>query len=364
MANVVRDVFFSLLQSGLWNRAIELSGSFPLNNEQWREVFIMSSNHTVEAIVFDGLNQLPVEYFPPKNLLLEWTVKVDRIERRNLWMNKIISQQAKFFKNLTIQPLLLKGQGIASTYINPLHRVCGDIDWYLQNKKDYDAVNRKLSNLGVEITFTAGFSCSYSWNQCEVEHHKKIFDIHNPFSYGFLRKIEKEEFNKKQELTIEGETVFLPSPLLTFVQINAHILKHLLSFGIGMRQLCDSARICYVYKDLFDGGKLKAVYKRLGILKWIELLHVLLVKFIGLPKEYLPFPMQEDKNADWMMEEILTAGNFGFYDSRVNLEKERADNVRVDSVSRLKSNFLKYIPYAPMEAIFFPVTQFYSKFVH
>jgi hypothetical protein len=42
------------------------------------------------------------------------------------------------------------------------------------------------------------------------------------------------------------------------LQVNAHILKHLLSFGIGIRQLCDAARLYKTYHNQVDGNVLKA----------------------------------------------------------------------------------------------------------
>lgn len=144
------------------------------------------------------------------------------------------------------------------------------------------------------------------------------------------------------------------------LQVNAHILKHLLSFGIGIRQLCDAARLYKTYHNEVEGTVLKVVYTKLKIIKWIELLHEVLVKYIGLSKENLPFPLERNQSADWMMEEIWKSGNFGFHDERYQQENS---GKREGTKRRLWSSFIKYVPYAPMEALSFPLVHFYSGLV-
>lgn len=359
---VVHQAFFSLLQAGLWDRDMSTVAYFPLTEQQWQQVFVVAMQHTVDGIVYDGLQKLPVDLLPSKMLLFKWTARVDAIERRNTWMDTIIAQQSVFFDKNAVRPVLLKGQGLAACYNNPRRRVCGDIDWYFRSKEDRKYLFHTLDNLGIEVHRSAGFSYHYVWNDCETEHQSKMIDLHNPFLQKYIRRLEEEQLDKQVVLPIGQTQVYLPSPLLSFIQVNAHILKHLLSFGIGIRQFCDSARICLRFKGDVDGAELKAVYKRLGILKWIHLLHAVLVKQIGLSEEYLPFPLPKNVDADWMVNEVMTAGNFGFHDSRVDLIKENETNHRVDTFKRWRGNFMRYVQYAPMEAISFPLVQFYSRF--
>ena len=52
-----------------------------------------------------------------------------------------------------------------------------------------------------------------------------------------------------------------------------------------------------------------------------------------------------------MMEEIWKSGNFGFHDERYQKE---SSGKREGTKRRLWSSFIKYVPYAPMEALSFP----------
>ena len=346
----VQQVLLFLLRSGLW---AELTAEqlAPLSAQQWASLYHYAQQHTIEGIVFDGLQLLPAGLMPPRALVLKWTVRVDQIERHNKQMAACMKSQLDCFQAEGIHPLLLKGYGVASCYDIPEHRISGDVDWYFTQKQDYLKANALIRKMGMDVKSVAGSSTVYGWQGIVVEHHRKMFDIHNPFNFRFLRKLQQSISKDSIRLDLQGTALTLPAPILMMLQVNVHILKHLLAFGIGLRQLCDSARVYYSFQAEVNGQVLKHIYQRLGILKWIHLLHAVLVKYIGLPAASLPFPIPEGVNADWMMEEICRAGNFGFSDTNR------------DAVSqKISSNVRKYFKYAPMEALSFPVLQFISKF--
>jgi hypothetical protein len=286
-------------------------------------------------------------------------VRVEKIEQRNNWMNKIIAEQCAFFERKGgLQPLLLKGQGLALCYPDPSRRICGDIDWYFPTKDAYRKAFRDIADMGVNIRSTAGYSAYYQWKGCGVDHHQKLFDIHNPFCRSYLRDLEQQEEKRSSHTSLSGAELLLPAPLIQVLQTSTHILKHLLSFGIGIRQLCDVARVYTTYQKQIDGTYLEAIYTKLKIIKWVDLLHDLLVRYIGLPTRDLPFSIRKEQGADWMMEEILRSGNFGFHDERY--QKEQQHQGREKSTQRIWNNLMKYFPYAPMEALSFPWVHFYS----
>lgn len=357
----VLQAFLVLLQAGLWENTTTNVVRYSLTESEWEDLYSLSKYHTVEAIVYDGIQKLPQAYVLPTSLVLRWTVRTDQIEKRYHWMNDILVQQSAYFDKHDLFPTLLKGQGLARYYAMPSHRICGDIDWYFEKRTDYNRVNLLLQNANIPLNFQAGFSVSYHWKGCEVEHHQKIFDLHNPFNSRYLRNLEKKEASNQDALWLADTSIQLPAPLVNALQVNAHILKHLLSFGIGIRQLCDAARLYYFYANQLDGEQLKHIYKKLGILKWIDLLHDVLVRYLGLDKRYLPFQPVADTDGSWMMHDILVAGNFGFYDEQYNTIHGNEAPQRVRKSRKLWHSFRSYVKVAPWEAISFPIVQFLSK---
>ena len=358
MEEQIHSILLNLIRLGIWGKG-EVGLNQVLPESVWEKIFRLARYHTVEAVVYDGIKILPKQLQPSAQLLLKWTVRVDQIERDNVRMNSALIEQIKMFRDEGIQPLLLKGQGMASMYPVPLHRICGDIDWAFQSKRDFVRANRLIKERKGNLHHTAGFSTAYTWNGVAVEHHQRVFDIHSPLSYPYLNKLKRKFKMECMELDFNGVLAKQPAPTLFILQINAHILKHLLSFGIGLRQLCDSAIAYHALKSKIDKSLLKATYKRLGIIRWIHVLHAVLVRHIGLPKESLPFSFPDGIEEAWLINEIQQMGNFGFHD--VRFTTNHPTSVSRDKVlQRVISNFRKYFKYAPMEALSFPMVHFYS----
>lgn len=353
-----RNVFLTLLRSGLWNHPVVDFEGFPLSNNQWQDIFHMAISHTVEGLIYQGVLTLPDHHLPPRSLILSWTVRMEQIEQKNAWMDKQVSEEIDFFSTHGLHPYLLKGQGVARCYEIPGVRLPGDIDWFFQNKKEYQLARKLLTEQGVSIKTVPGFSTYAIWNNTEVELHRRMIDIHNPFKTRYTQQLYESESKLAQFVQHDGYTWTLPSSLLMHVSISVHILKHLLGYGIGLRQLCDAARVCYAHKEVLNSNKLLGVYQNFGVLKFIHVLHGVLVEYLGLPEDKLPFPRIKHPFVENMMQDIWTAGNFGFSadSNEINGSNRSASNKRV------WKNMFRYLPFARMEAISFPIVQFYSRF--
>lgn len=361
MKNQLRDIFLQLLRIGLWGNG-KLILDKPLSEPEWLQLHHFSINHTVEAIIYDSFKFLKEDQLPSHALRLKWTVRVDKIERYNIRMNSVIASQYNTFCKIGLRPILQKGQGVANCYINPLHRMSGDIDWYFEDN-GYKRARSWLKEQNIPFRDLAAFSLDYDLDNVTVEHHKKLFDIQNPFKISYLNDLKKRYRDKHQILTINDTPIKLLASELQIFQVNIHILKHLLAFGIGLRQVCDSARLYYTYISNIDSLELKKMYTQTGVLNWIHVLHVLLVKYIGLPPTSIPFSYPKELDAEWMLDEIWFSGNFGFYDPRFENGKITALSAQPNGAYRLWSSFKRYFKYAPQEAFFFPIVQTYSKFI-
>lgn len=359
-SNIIKALF-TLLRSGLWNKPIDDVSCFPLSETSWGVLYNIAVSQTVEGVLYDGVQKLSADFFPPRNILLNWIVKVDRIEKSNITMNKCIEQQSLFFKKLNVNPVLLKGQAVGRFYPNPFRRVCGDIDWYFNDVNESKEVERVLKTKNIKIFRSTVDSCNYSWKTCEVEHHTKLFDIFNPFARRKLVNIQQVEWENFHNGNNSLNYSVLP-PGLNIVQVNLHILKHLLSFGVGLRQFCDSAILYANLEDEYDKDWLLKLYKDIGVINWINVLHDLLVNYIGLSPQKLPFSLKENVSSEWMVEDILATGNFGFYDDRYIGRVKNNKLERKNTLRKLWSSFQQYLPLAPYEAISFPLVHFLERF--
>ena len=348
--------FFTLLKAGLWNTKPDLS-YFPLNDQDWERLYSSARMQTVEAIVYDGVMQLPDELLPPQLLLMRWTVQVDYIEHRNKQMNACMEELADSFSEQHIEFFLLKGQGVSACYDVPLHRVSGDIDWFFPTASDFNRACRLIDSKGIRMVRQTRFSIAYKWKGVLVEHHKYMLDIHNPLVASFLKNIQESEQRNAVFLRMKGKHIQMPSPLLNHLCVNAHILKHLFMFGIGLRQICDSARLCKAYCGRVDGKKLKKAYQKAGLYSWMQQFNHLLVTDLGMPVSYLPFPLDARNNSRWILQEVLEGGNFGFYSEHTAFKWGHGWRKRLYGLFHL----VKYMRYVPLEVFSYLGVLIYSR---
>ena len=357
MLNKVQQAFLTLLRSGLWNSPIDDLSFFPLNKEEWMELYGISMAQTVEGIVYEGMLKLPTEFLPSKIFQLRWTVRVDQIERQNKLMAKNLLQIAQIFYKEDISFTLLKGLSLADLYEKPLLRSSGDIDLYFDSKKDFKRANAVIRSKKINVTAGALNSSIYLWENCEIEHHTKMMDILNPFKQGYINKLINTEKGFYRKIKIQDTTIKGISWTLAHIQTNSHILKHYLGFGIGLRQFCDVARLYKKSISEIDKVKLQAHYKKLGILDWMFMVNNMLIQYLGLSKSFLPFINHPEQDAKWLLNDVLVAGNFGFHDTRYAGSKDilKENRQRNNTLERVVPHLLSAKKYAPAEAFWFPI---------
>lgn len=131
----------SLLRLGLDKREL-LPDLSILRSEgkQWNELYRLASLQGILAIVWDGLQKLPPELQPPRELRLRWAYNVEQIERRYENQRRAASRLAELFAAEGIRTVVLKGLAVGALYPVPAHRPCGDLDCFLCG--DYERGNR------------------------------------------------------------------------------------------------------------------------------------------------------------------------------------------------------------------------------
>lgn len=346
-----REALLALLRAGLWERKTE-EVFFPLQGKSWENVYRLARQQTVTGLAFAGLQHLPDHLLPPQGLLLRWAAETDAIERKNRKMNVALEGLYTFFRAAGLNPILQKGQGTARFYSCPLLRECGDIDLYFNNSRAWDAALVKLQIRNIRIKEQADGGIYYRWQETDVEHHRQLFDLYNPFLQGFVNRLESQKNYRLITLSAASKTaITVPSPFLELLLLNLHILKHALGRGIGLRQLCDMARACYRLYGEADAREMQAVCQRLGLAKWCPLLHAFLVNCLGLPKECLPYP-EIASTVQPLSDIVWRGGNFGQYDAGLKSNAEGWERKRQTARSFMR-NVRFAFRYAPKEAFWF-----------
>lgn len=354
MKNLFKDkeiaVLFILLRAGLWEKEPEDLSLFPLSGESWQKVFDTSRSQTVSGIVYSGLCRLPDELMPPEHILMRWVAEINAIETRNRRMNTALSELYSLFGNHGLNPVLLKGQGVALLYEHPLLRACGDIDFYFPAREVREHAMAVIKKHIRMVGRKADGSIHYKWQGIEVEHHPSLLDIGNPFMRDYLNGKELEWGYEKVVLSSENSVeVTVPSPQSNLFLLNTHIMKHSMGWGIGLRQLCDMARAYYRLHNEVDTAAMKALYYRAGIGKWSRLLHSFLTDYLGLPSFFLPY-RDAFLTSRPLFEIVMKSGNFGYSIRKASVGEQQVWKRKMNTSCSFFRNIRFSFTYMPKEA--------------
>lgn len=309
-----QEAFFYLLRCGLWEKSFDLPACFPLTVGQWEDVYRIAGQQTVRGLVFRGICLMPEAALPADGMLARWAACTDGIERKNRQMNRTLVDLCGRFCAAGLHPVVLKGQGMARFYAEPLLRECGDIDLYFPQPGQRQRAERLLQEAGVSLCRHADGSTSYSWQGTVVEHHPSACDLQSGAALRFWRQM--EQLHGFHEISLlpgrPTPSVMIPAPALNWVLMNSHILKHTLGRGIGLRQLCDLARFSSSLGAAADEEELRRICRLAGITRWTHLLQSFLVECLGLPAHQLPLPVCPMEVSPLLVR-IWCGGNFGQY---------------------------------------------------
>lgn len=106
-------MFYELLQIAIGNR--DRFSQAP-TEEEWRELLALAQKQAMVGIAFRGVEQLPGEQRPPKQLLVQWYMATERIKRMNADLDRKALAVAEKFRGEGFPGVVLKGQGIAQLY--------------------------------------------------------------------------------------------------------------------------------------------------------------------------------------------------------------------------------------------------------
>ena len=285
------------------------------------------------------------------DVLLEWMALNRLLNRANEQTNKRVCQLFRMLEGDGFRCCLLKGQGNAEMYKDPLLRYPGDIDvWVDADRKTVcEYVKRIFPNphsnyMHVEYPI---------FKDVLVELHYFPLKFRHPlFQRRFQRWLDEnkeEQFNHSIKLIGTEDDISVPTFQFNVIYQLGHIMTHVFDEGIGLRQLIDYYYVLKNLKGISEKEKeqIRRTWKRFGMgrlasaIMWIE--H----EVLGLPEQYL-LTTPGEKWGRKILDDTLEGGNFGKYSQRrVNVGLGRI-NKRTATFKRLISLF----PCFPGETVF------------
>lgn len=318
----------------------------------------LQKKQAVAGVAFTALDSLSrQEQKPPLDILYQWLGYSEQIKRQNVIVNKRCVEITKLFAEAGFKTCILKGQGNARMYKDPLSRSSGDIDlWILGHADLTDSTDSVTLRQKVDSFVHSRFP-DIKGGKMHIEYpvFKDVaVEVHYIPSYmytprydrrlqAFFREMSEEQFNNV--ITLEGAegTCAVPTTEFNLVQQQSHMMNHFMGEGIGLRQFIDYYYVLRQFRD--ESLEFRVRLREIGLLKFAQGVMWVEKELLGLEEKYLIVEPSE-----WIGRAILQTieegGNFGHHSS-VNVYRHQSSFGRV--VGGAKQS-LRAMRYFPMEA--------------
>lgn len=316
----VDKLFFELIQVAIGNRIClshspRSTGSGQAQVDEWGELYAIAKKQSLVGICFAGVQKLVAQQQePPEMLYLTWMGMAAKIQQRNEVVNRQCAELQARLAADGFRSCILKGQGVALLYgLLAGLRQSGDIDIWVKDGMNKTIAWLKQKEIKLGDVDSVHVPAEF-FDDTEVE-------VHFRPSYMYGRKAERLlmdffERNADEQMTHKDDQHGFSYPTVAFnlVFSMVHINRHIYSEGIGLRQLLDY----YMILKASDETERKVAYDllcRMKIGKFVAgIMHILKSHF-GLEDGYLICSANE-KEGEFLLEEIMRGGNFGHYDDR------------------------------------------------
>ena len=341
--------FFQLIQLAISQKE---SLSFSLSEKEWEELFSIAQKQALTGILLEGIMKLPEQQKPPTDLFLSWYTIADKIKQYNQLLNDQTADVSDRFKQDNLRSVILKGQGNALLYPNPLLRQPGDIDIWIEGSRqsiiNYICQQAPVSGI---VYHHANFPVL---GKTEVEVHFTPTWMNSFFTnrklQRFFKQTKETQFSNEKELP-NGRKINVPTPEVNSIFLLIHIYRHLFDEGIGLRQLLDYYYLLKQGLSEEEKSQARRLLKQLNLERFAAAVMYVEQEVFGLEDEFLLIKPNE-KSGSFLLNEIMEAGNFGHYDTRVT--KPQEENRWTRLIRKTKRNF-RFISYYPDEVLWSPI---------
>ena len=290
---------------------------------RWDALFLFMQQQALLGIGFRGLEKMKAAGVEvPRDVVLQWYAMSEQIKRRNVEMNHECARLTRIFESEGHHTAILKGQANERLYPDPFSRQSGDIDIYV------DGGERRVLQLLYELRMIDNINMGKyegAEDASKVYHHIHLppnklgidVEVHfrpssgvwNPFVTKKLQQFLEEEIAQDNELVKEGFRV--PSPRFALIMQLAHIQKHFIDEGIGMRQMID---YYYLLKSepKANYNDVASVINKIGLKKMAGAIMWVLQEVLKLEHQFMI--VDADKRRGKMLLRVIeNGGNWGRY---------------------------------------------------
>lgn len=303
------NTLFQLLRAALGNEAV---GVLP-SDINWQKVIDISFDQGVAAIAVDGIGKATktktktaealdaLDSPELEDLKYEWFGEVFSCEEDYKNYQSAIAQFVKLCREQQVDVLLLKGYGLSLNYPIPSHRVCGDVDVFVNDNPSTSSGQARLpwwKRINNHSVFSfGGFTFENHITLLDVERHRNHFSDEQVFQRLIAEGCD--------EIEVEGERCFVPSVKLNSVYLLRHMAHHFAVEKITLRHILDWALFVKANASKIDWDFVYGFAKDSGCTPFLNCLNGICVESLGFAAEDFLVRMRDGKLQSRMLSDIL-----------------------------------------------------------
>ena len=285
----------------------------------WHTLFFFAEKHTIIGICNPTEHDVKMDI----ETLSLWIGSIEGIKRQSMKINKRVEELSLFLETSGFKCCILKGQGNAEMYPDPLLRMPGDIDVWV------DADKLTVQKY-VRVKYPDAETCYKHiifplFKDVTVDIHdtplKLYYPIYNKRLQRWINKNKREQFGHEIRLAGTEKTISIPTIKFNLIFLLGHMLIHLYAQGIGLRHIVD---YFYVLKNSNltdeDCKEFEKTCSNFGMLKFARSVIWIEKEVLGLPVDHCIVTSYE-KGGKQLIADILEGGNFGKYSQRYSNKK-------------------------------------------
>lgn len=251
-------------------------------------------------------------------VLSHWIANIEQIKNTSSLLNRRIEELCNILEGAGFSCCILKGQGNAEMYYEPLMRMPGDIDVWIDN--DEKSIQKFVKDRYPEAEESFKHIKFPVFDDVPVDVHVTPLKFHCPKYQKRLQRWislnKKEQFEHRIHLTGIERDICVPTARFNAVYLLGHMLIHFFVMGIGLRHLVD---YFFVLKGLNlteeEQEEIVGTLKRLGMMCFARAVMWIENSVLGLPLVCC-IVNPDEKRGQQLLADVLDGGNFGKYSQR------------------------------------------------
>lgn len=305
-------LFFRYVRMGLWRGEETYTGQ-TLLTEDWKQLFRLAHSQGVTGLFIDGVARDSMR--PENGLWDQWIAHLFYLEQANRYISQRGEAWIKRLGDADISASVFKGSSVGAWYPEPLHRSHGDIDIVISDgwgrlepmlvQEEWGPYRSDEDEIILEEK-----------NGLLVEFHRRWEYLYNPWTN---RRLQQWCRNAK---AVDNE--------LYLVCLILHIQRHFLTYGIGLKQVCDVAvMLC---RASLDRHRVAFLLRRLDAERFSRLLFGFIAIHLGSVEDFPLSPIKAGKGLELLNDVILHEG----YNSK--MEQDLLAGSKSWAMARIVSN--------------------------